>query len=81
MKNVALPSGQTVLNLSKAPAAPANTTEASSKMMKSESGAMIIDRDGKCPKCHKQMGFASVAGEQVYYCATDRVSLPLPIVE
>lgn len=33
--------------------------------------------DGVCPKCRKQMGFASIAVGRVFYCSGCRVALPI----
>lgn len=79
MEHVTLPSGKSILNLSRSPVK--TDKSKSDDTMVSTSGAMILEQDGKCPKCIKQMGFAFSGNEQVYYCATCRVSLPLPIVE
>jgi formamidopyrimidine-DNA glycosylase len=74
---VKMPSGATVLNLwsAKTEAAPAAVA---SDDMESTSASMMLDVDGQCPKCQSQMGIATAADEQVYYCDNCRVSLPLP---
>jgi hypothetical protein len=42
-------------------------------------GSMVNNDIGVCPKCKKPMTRASVAsGDQVFYCAADRVAMPLP---
>jgi hypothetical protein len=60
-----LPSGQKLVSLSSG--------------MEATAGAMKIEGHGICPKCNKSMGFATSGGEQVFYCAPDRVCLPIPI--
>jgi len=73
---VKMPSGATVLNLW-------NKAETTSYVplkdsLEATAGSMLLDVEGQCPKCQSQMGIATAADEQVYYCDNCRVSLPLP---
>jgi len=73
---VKMPSGATVLNLWNKAEVPSSTS--ADKGTEATAGSMLLDVEGQCPKCQSQMGIATAADEQVYYCDNCRVSLPLP---
>lgn len=52
-------------------------SDSSEEQLESNS-SLYLENPGYCPKCGKAFGAATAAGLPVYYCATCRVTEPLP---
>lgn len=80
MKEIKLPSGKTVLDLSSSDST--ESTESLSSVeedtgdMVSVSGALSLDVDDQCPKCRQTMATASACGETINWCLHCKVSMP-----